>query len=92
VAAEPIENVNEVYFCNFKKASPTIPGREEEIEQSKEALAVLGVKHVGFQQRVEARIELGILEIVLLHEQKETVERKQTNHTAWRSGEKQCNE
>ncbi len=47
-----------------------IPGRKEEVEQSKEALTVFGVKHVGFQQRVEARIELGVLEIVLLHEQK----------------------
>ncbi len=81
------------FFAISKRPSSTIPGREEEVEQSKEALAVFGMKHVGFQQRVQARIELGVLEIVLLHEQKETVERKQTNHTAWNSSsEKQCNE
>ena len=76
----------------YKHASITIPGREEEIQQPKEALAVFGVKHIRFQQRVEARVEFGILEIVLLHEQKETVERQQTDHTACVPVHKTCND
>jgi hypothetical protein len=59
--------------------SGDVLGGKKQVQQSEKALLVLSVKHLWLQQLIQLRIKVGIVEIVLLHQQEETVQRQQTD-------------
>lgn len=54
----------------------------EDVEQAEEATTVLRVQHVGVKKRVQLRVKVQVVEVLLLHEVEETRERQQRGGAA----------